>query len=152
KDFSADVQTFSRAALGDEPIALLTTMLGAAFGVLLIACVNVSNLLIARASMRRKEVAVRMALGAGRGRVLVQHLTEVLVLAVLGAAIGLGVNQIAMKWFVDALSADPPPFWMTFETDYRVLAFIAGIVAVACLAAGGLPAAFASRVKANAVL
>jgi putative ABC transport system permease protein len=152
KNLSADVQSFSRAALGDEPIALLNTMLGAAFGVLLIACVNVSNLLIARASMRRKEFAVRMALGAARRRVVAQHLTEVLVLAAIGAVIGLGVNQIAMKWFVDALSADPPPFWMTFETDYRVLAFVAGIVALACLAAGGLPAAFASRVNAGAVM
>jgi predicted permease len=114
--------------------------------------VNVSNLLVARASMRRKEVAVRMALGASRGRVVTQHLTEILVLAGLGALLGLLITQYAMYWFVDAMSADPPPFWMTFDIDYRVLLFVMGIVAAASLAAGGLPAAQASRVSAGAVM
>jgi len=152
KTYGASVQPYGRAVLGDEPFALLATMLGAAFGVLLIACVNVSNLLVARASMRRKEVAVRMALGAARGRIIGQHLTEILVLAAIGALLGLVVNQFAMQWFVDALSADPPPFWMTFDTDYRVLGFLAGLVVLASLAAGGLPAAHASRVSAGAVM
>ena len=152
KNFGAAVQPYGRAVLGDEAYALLATMLGAAFGVLLIACVNVSNLLVARASLRRKEIAVRMALGAARGRIMGQHLTEILVLAAIGAFFGLLVNQFAMQWFVDALSVDPPPFWMTFETDYRVLGFLAGLVVLASLAAGGLPAAHAARVSAGAVM
>ena len=75
--------------MGPELYALLFTMLGAGIGVLLIACVNVSNLLVARASLRRREVAVRMALGAARYRIVRQHLTEVLVLATAGAGIGI---------------------------------------------------------------
>ena len=89
RGIGADVVPYSKSISGPEIFALLYTMLGAGLGVLLIACVNVSNLLVARASLRRREVAVRMALGAGRHRVVRQHLTEVLVLANAGGAIGI---------------------------------------------------------------
>src|SRR5204863_8042233 len=110
----ADVIPYARTILGPEIYALLYTMLGAGVGVLLIACVNVSNLLVARASLRRREVAVRMALGAGRYRVVRQHLTEVLVLATAGGAIGIVISIFGMQWFTQALSVSPPPFWITF--------------------------------------
>ena len=84
RGIGADVMPYAKTVLGPEVYGLLYTMLGAGIGVLLIACVNVSNLLVARASLRRREVAVRMALGAGRSRVVRQHLTEVLVLATAG--------------------------------------------------------------------
>jgi predicted permease len=145
-DVTANVFPYGESVLGSEAYALLYTMLGAGVGVLLIACVNVSNLLVARASLRRREVAVRMALGAARGQVMRQHLTEVVVLAGLGAAMGLVITKVAMAWFVDALSVDPPPFWMTFDIDYRVLLFVAGLVVFAALVAGALPAAHAGRI------
>ena len=128
------------------------TMLGAGIGVLLIACVNVSNLLVARASLRRREVAVRMALGAGRHRVLRQHLTEVLVLATMGGGLGVGLSALGMQWFLQALSATPQPFWITFELDYRVLLFVFGLIVLASLFAGGLPALHFSRVDAATAL
>ena len=91
----ASAATWSRTCRrrsGAEIYNLLYTMLGAGVGVLLIACVNVSNLLVARGSLRQREVAVRMALGAARARVIRQHLTEVLVLAAAGAGLGILIS------------------------------------------------------------
>jgi putative ABC transport system permease protein len=148
----ADVIPYARTILGPEIYALLYTMLGAGIGVLLIACVNVSNLLVARASLRRREVAVRMALGAGGRRVVRQHLTEVLVLATAGGVIGVVLSIFGMRWFTQALSVSPPPFWITFELDYRVMLFVIGIIVLASLVAGTLPAMHAARVSAASAL
>jgi predicted permease len=148
----ANVMPYAKMILGQEIYGLLYTMLGAGIGVLLIACVNVSNLLVARASLRQREVAVRMALGAGRHRVVRQHLTEVLVLAAVGGGIGIVLSVFGMRWFTQAMSINPPPFWITFELDYRVLLFVAGLIVLASVFAGGLPAAHAARVSASAAL
>ena len=152
RGIGADVTPYARAILGPEIYGLLYTMLGAGIGVLLIACVNVSNLLVARASLRRREVAVRMALGAGRNRVVRQHLTEVLVLATAGAAIGIVLSVFGMRWFTQALSVNPPPFFITFELDYRVMLFVLGLIVLASAFAGTLPAMHAARVSAGAAL
>jgi len=147
-----DVMPYAEVVLGPELYGLLYTMLAAGIGVLLIACVNVSNLLVARASMRRREVAVRMALGAGRHRVLRQHLTEVLVLAAGGGLLGILFSIGGMAWFTESLSVNPPPFWITFELDYRVMLFVAGLIVLASLLAGGVPALQSSRVDAASAL
>ncbi len=152
RGLGAEVMPYARTVMGPELYGLLYTMLGAGIGVLIIACVNVSNLLVARASLRRREVAVRMALGASRVRVVRQHLTEVLVLASAGGAIGVVLSMFGMRWFTNALSVNPPPFWITFDLDYRVLLFVAGLIILASLLAGGLPAMHAVRVSAGAVL
>jgi putative ABC transport system permease protein len=149
---SADVRPYARTILGNDIYGLLYTMLGAGIGVLLIACVNVSNLLVARASLRRREVAVRMALGAGHMRVVRQHLTEVLVLAVAGGLLGIVLSIFGMQWFTRELSVSPPPFWITFELDYRVMLFVLGLIVLASLFAGMLPALHASRVTAGSAL
>ena len=148
----ASVMPYTMTVIGPEVYGLLYTMLGAGIGVLLISCVNVSNLLVARASLRRREVAVRMALGAGRYRVVRQHLTEVVVLAVAGGGLGILLSVAGMRWFTQALSINPPPFWITFELDYRVLLFVLGLIVLASLVAGVLPAMHAARVSAGAAL
>jgi predicted permease len=152
RGIGADVMPYAKTILGPEIYSLLYTMLGAGIGVLLIACVNVSNLLVARASLRRREVAVRMALGAGRNRVVRQHLTEVLVLAAAGGGIGILLSVFGMRWFTQALSINPPPFWITFGLDYRVLLFVLGLIVLASVFAGTLPAMHASRVSAGTAL
>jgi putative ABC transport system permease protein len=152
RGIGADVMPYAKTVLGPEVYGLLYTMLGAGIGVLLIACVNVSNLLVARASLRRREVAVRMALGAARSRVLRQHLTEVLVLATAGGGLGILFSVFGLRWFVRALSASPTPFWINFELDYRVMLFVLGLIVLASLFAGGLPALHASRIDASTAL
>ena len=152
RGIGADVMPYAKVIFGPEIFALLYTMLGAGIGVLLIACVNVSNLLVARASLRRREVAVRMALGAGRQRVVRQHLTEVLVLAVAGGGLGVLLSIIGMRWFVQAMAANPPPFWITFELDSHVMLFVLGLIVLASLFAGAVPAMHSARVSAGSAL
>jgi len=134
------VMPYAEQFIGPEIFALLYTMLAAGIGVLLIACVNVSNLLLARASLRQREVAVRLAIGASRSRVIGQLLAEVAVLAVGGVAFGMLLSSVAMRWFLDAITISPPPFWITFELDYRVMLFVAAVTVAASLFAGLLPA------------
>jgi predicted permease len=93
-----------------------------------------------------------MALGAGRSRVLRQHLTEVVVLATVGGAIGIMLSIFGMRWFTEALSVNPPPFWISFGLDHRVLLFVSALIILASLLAGALPAMHSARVSAGAVL
>lgn len=146
------VNSFSKGALGPEIYAILYTMLGAGIAVLLIACVNVSNLLLARISLRTREVAVRVAMGASRGRVVMQLLMEALVLACAGGALGILFSFGAMKWFLGAIAVDPPPFWITFEVDHRVLLFVAASVLGASFLAAVIPALQASRTNVTETL
>src|SRR5262245_17446125 len=135
---------------GDYRKALLILM-GVVGLVLLIACVNVANLLLARAPARAKEVAIRTALGAERWRVFRQLLTESLVLGGLGGALG----SILAFWGLDLLLAALPtdlPFWMKFNPDGRVLVFTAGVTLLAALIFGAAPALQASKVSLNEAL
>src|SRR3954470_19065185 len=106
----------------------LLTMLGFCVGVLLIACVNVMNMQFARATLRAKELAIRSSLGATRVRLIRQMLTESLLVAALGATLGVGLSY----WAIDLLSstvknlAQPIPAYITFDIDGKVLAFTVG--------------------------
>jgi putative ABC transport system permease protein len=122
----------------------LMLMMGAVLAVLLIACGNVANLLLARAATRSREIALRIALGAGRGRIIRQVLTESLLLGTLGGLTGL----VLTFWETDfALSFIPVeiPFWIRFDTDWRILSFALAATVGASVLFGLFPALQASR-------
>jgi len=113
--------------------------------VLLLACTNLANLLLARATERRKEIAIRLAIGASRSRLIRQLLTESLLLALLGGAIGLALAF----WLVDAMAALRPPMDVPLSTnvkiDYRVLLFTGVVSAATGVLFGLLPALQTTR-------
>ena len=129
-------------ASGVKPALL--AVLGAVILVLLIACVNVTNLLLARGAQRRGEFAMRTALGAGRPRLIRQLLTESLLLAILGGAFGLIVAQFGVRALV-ALSPPGLPRVDAIRLDGTVLGFAFGVSAVVGIVLGMIPARHASR-------
>ena len=122
----------------------LLVLLGAVGFVLLIACGNVANLLISRALGREREIAVRVALGAGRPEILWQLLTESLVLSTLAAGVGVGLAWWWMK-LLRAMIGYQLPEWMAVGMDGRVLAFAASVAMLAGILAGLAPALQLSR-------
>jgi predicted permease len=132
----------------------LVTMLAFCAGVLLIGCFNVMNMQFARTTLRARELAIRSSLGASRSRLILQMLTESLLLTVVGAAIGVGLAY----YCTDLLNATvrnfdfPPPSWMTFDIDGPVLAFSLISMFAAAIVSGLLPAWMSSRANVAAVL
>ena len=143
---------FAERWVGPEAKAMLYSMLATVSLVLLIACANVANLLLARAAVRTREVAIRTAIGASRARVIRQMVLEALAIAAVAALVGTLVAWFGAEWFERALAPINPPSWMVIGVDGPILAFIAAGAALAALLAGGLPALKASAADVSSVL
>ena len=140
------IKTFTPPALS----GLLWTMLTCCVGILLIACVNVMNMQFARAALRAKELAVRSSLGATRFRLIRQMLTESLLLATVGAVVGIALAL----WATDYLTvlthnqANPIPAYITFDIDRTVLVIVVTAAVLSAIASGFVPAWISSRASA----
>jgi predicted permease len=138
------------AAHGDSSLresyrTALLALMGVVALVLMVACANLSNLLLVRATARRREIAVRIAIGAGRSRVIRQLLTESLVLATAGAALGILFAVWSSRFLVRLLSTSADPVWLDLSLNARVLGFAAMVTAVTSLLFGLAPAWQAAR-------
>ncbi|MBI3280961.1 MAG: ABC transporter permease [Acidobacteria bacterium] len=127
---------------------VLLPLAGAVVFVLLLACANVANILLARSSTRKKELALRAALGAGRGRLMRQLLTEGLLLAVIGGLAGLGVAWLGVRLF-QALAPAWFPRYVDIVLDAPVLIFTLAVSLIAGILAGFAPAVQGSRTNLN---
>jgi putative ABC transport system permease protein len=137
----------------DPPDAMLIAMLSTlAIGVLLVACGNVAGLLTSRAPVRAREMALRLAIGAGRGRLVRQLVTESLMISVAGGVLGLGVGYAGMLLFRGIEIPSDLPIRLAFQMDRRALVF-SFVVAVASVVIFGLvPALQASRTDLTAIM
>jgi predicted permease len=123
----------------------LAVLLGIVGLVLIAACVNLAGMLLARAAARRREIAVRLAIGAGRGRLLRQLVTETLVLFVAGGAAGLLLTQWLTRLLLAVLPSLPVPIGIDFVIDWRVLGFAMTLSLTAAVLCGLAPALQASK-------
>ena len=141
--YGANVVSLRDTMVGGVDRALKVLMSAVGF-VLLIACANLANLMLGRTAARRRELAIRIALGAGRARLIRQIVTEALVLALIGGGAGLAVAAWATESFV-ALGGDTLPASANIELDVRVVLFTLVVATLAAMLSGLLPALHASR-------
>jgi predicted permease len=147
--WTANVVSLRSDVVGPLGMQVSAVLMGAVVFVLLMACVNVANLLLARANGRRREMAVRTALGARRGRVIRQLLTESLLLSVGGAAFGVFLAWFGVQAIASALATGYVPDVFTFAVDPAVLLYALAVAVIATVLSGLVPALRSSGASAG---
>lgn len=136
------IQRFGIAA---QFVSVMMALLGAVAFVVLIACANVANLLLARSADRARDVTLRLALGASRWRIVRQLLVEGLLLAIAGGICGLALAQPGLRMLQNLPAESAPPSWVQFTMDWRVFAYVVALCVGSALVCSLLPAWQASR-------
>ncbi|HXD24046.1 MAG TPA: ABC transporter permease [Gemmatimonadaceae bacterium] len=148
--WSVDIETVREYATQNLRTVMLLMMASVGF-VLLIACANVANLLLARTASRAREIAVRVALGADRWRIVRQLLTESVIVALVGASLGIAMALAFLQW-IKASILGGIPFWMQFTVDGQVLLFTGAVAIGTAFLFGLAPAVQAARPNLNETL
>ena len=148
------VETAREEVFADAGPALLI-LLGAVAFVLLIACANIASLMLARATLRRREITIRVALGASRGRIIRQILTEAVLVSLAGGAVGLFGGYFGVRWLLAANAVNIPRIGEHAEAislDWRIVVFALGVSLLAGVVSGVVPAFKASRTNLAAAI
>ena len=150
--WGAFVDPLKNDFLPKERIQTIWLLLGAVGFVLLIACVNVANLLLAKGTTRQKEIAIRSSLGASRRNIFAQFLAENLLLALVGGLLGVGVGAATLKWLVVTMPRNTLPSEAELSLNLPILLFTFGASTLAGLLFGCGPAWYATRVDPGEAL
>ena len=152
KDITARVMTFNDRVNGGQIRLIFLSLMGAVAFVLLIACANVANLLLARSATRSREMSVRVSLGASRWRIVRQLLVESVVLSIIGGLLGLALAFAGVRLFDAATQDVGKPYWIQFTMDGRVFGFFAAVCLGTGIVFGLAPALHVSKTDLNEVL
>ena len=141
----SSVIPYREAVVGRRAVAVFSALMGAVVFLLVLACANVANLLLARASTRAREISIRMSLGAARWRIVRQLLVESVVLSLAAGAIGTAIGAAGTRVFATAFAAETAPYWLAFPLDARVFTFVAVLCVSTAVIFGLVPSLQASR-------
>jgi putative ABC transport system permease protein len=152
KDIAAHVMTINDRVNGGPIKLIFLSLMGAVAFVLLIACANVANLLLARSAARAREMSVRISLGASRGRIVRQLLVESVLLSIISGLLGLALAYVGVRLFDAATQDVGRPYWIQFTMDAQVFAFFAAVCLGTGIVFGLAPALHVSKTDLNEVL
>ena len=152
KGWNLATRTIDEWMLPQQVELVILTMMGAVTLVLLIACANVANLLLARASVRQREIAIRAALGAGRWQIVRQLLSEAILIGVLSAPIGAGIAWIGIRLIDGAMPVDQVPYFISWRLDWRSLTYTTVVSLLTGIVFGLAPALQAVRTNLQSSL
>ena len=139
-NWSLAIRPVSEAMVPDQVRLMMISMMGAVTLVLLIACANVANLLLAKAALRQREISIRAALGAGRWRIVRQLLTESVCIGLLSAPLGIAIAWLGIRLLDSSMPQDQVPYFIHWSLDARALAYTISISALTGIIFGLAPA------------